>query len=828
MGQDGPMPSLTRAEAERRAHLLRVDAYEIDLDLTRGGEVFGSTTRIRFRSVEPGAATFVDLAPRVLSGVRLNGRPLPPDALTERRYPVPELAAENELVVEATMSYTNTGQGLHRFCDPADGGTYLYSAVFLDQACSIFACFEQPDLKAPVTLRVTAPPQWSVVGNGAGRPVRPGRWEFAATPPISTYLVALVAGEFHGVHTVHDGVPMSLYARRALAEHLDREAPEIFEITRSCLDRYHELFGVRYPFGKYDQAFVPEFTMGAMENPGCVTFRDDHVFRSAVSDARRELRAVIIAHEMAHMWFGDLVTMRWWDDLWLNESFAEYLGHRVTAEATRFRDVWSSFAGGRKSWGYAADDRPSTHPVAGDVGDIDQAMLNFDGISYAKGAAVLRQLVAWLGDDVFFAGMRAHFAAHGYGNATLADLLTSLEAASGRDLGEWARVWLREPGVNTLRPVAAGDRLEIVQEGPVPRPHRVGVGWYGPDGRVRARREVDLSAAPGGAELPVPTGTGPGDVVLLNDGDLTYAKVRLLDWAPLPGLLCGVPDPLTRAVLWGAVWEAVRDAVVPAGYLVDLLVRALPAETHCAMFEELLGQAFGVAIPRYLPPEQAPAAAARLAEVCAAIGRRGDGRQLSAVRGWVAGTDDHAALRTMLAGGGLPRGVHLDAELRWSLLRRLSVLGRVGEAEIVAEYTRDRGAAGAEHAAWCRAAMPDPAAKVRAWSAVMADPTLSNRLLFVTAEAFWQPDQGALTASYVDRFASDIPEMAGQRPANVAGKLAASAYPRYAVAPATLDMSDRMLARGDLTPAVRRAVVDSTHELRRSLAAQALVRGGGA
>jgi aminopeptidase N len=817
------MPSLTRAEAELRAQLLRVDGYEIDLDLTRGTEVFGSRTTIRFRAAEPGAATFLDLAARAVSAVTLNGRPLDTTAGSARRYPLAGLAADNELVVEATMAYTNTGQGLHRYVDPADGGTYLYSAAFLEDACGVFACFEQPDLKAPVKLRVTAPPQWTVVGNGPGRLLQPGRWEFAATPPLATYLVALVAGEYHGVHTVHDGVPMSVYARRSLAADLDREAPEILDVTRASLDRYHELFGVRYPFGKYDQVYVPEFTMGAMENPGCVTFRDDLLFRSDVSEAQRELRAVIIAHEMAHMWFGDLVTMRWWDDLWLNESFAEYLGHRVAAEVTRFRDVWSSFAMGRKAWGYAADDRPTTHPVAGDVADTDVALLNFDGISYAKGAAVLRQLVAWLGDDVFFAGMREHFAAHAFGNATLADLLASLHRASGRDLGEWARVWLREAGVNTLRPAPVGTHLDVIQEGAVPRPHKVGIGWYGRDGRQLARVEADLTAAVHSGRIPLPAGAGPEDVVLVNDGDLTYAKARLVDWEPLCEVLPGVADPLNRAVLWAAAWQAVRDAELPAEVFVDLLARGLPVETTVSVFEDLLASAWSAALPLYLSEPARPAASRRLVDMCEAVAARGDNRRLSAVRAWAAGTGDVAALRRRLDGHDLPKGVVADAELRWELLRRLSALGAAGEAEIDEEYARDR-AAGAEHAAWCRAARPDPDAKARAWDALTTGDTLSNTLLFATAEGFWRPEQRLLTESYVDRYATDFPVMAHRRPASVAGRLARLGFPRYAVAQETLDMAERLLARDDLTPAIRRAVVDARHDLRRGVAARALGR----
>jgi aminopeptidase N len=825
MGQDGFM--LTRAEAERRAQVVRVDEYQIDLDFTRGEEVFGATAAIRFRA-EPGASTFVDLAPRGLAAVTLNGRSLDVAALADRRFPLSDLAADNEFVVEATMSYTNTGQGLHRFVDPADDSAYLYAAVFLDEACSVFACFEQPDLKAPVTLSVTAPPQWTVVANGAGQVERPGRWLFAKTEPLAVYFFVVVAGELHGKHIVHDGVPMSLYARRSLAVELDREADEIFEVTRACLDWYHEQFGLRYPFGKYDQAFVPEFSMGAMENPGCVTYRDDLLFRSAVSDAQRELRAVIIAHEMAHMWFGDLVTMRWWDDLWLNESFAEYLGHRVAAEVTRFRDAWTSFAVARKAWGCAADQRPSTHPVAGDVADTEEAMLNFDGISYAKGAATLRQLVAWLGDDMFMAGMRAHFAAHAFGNATLADLLVSLESASGRDLADWARRWWRESGINTLTPrlEPGGSAIEVEQEGAVLRPHRLNIGWYGSDGRATARVPLDLAATVHSGRIPVPAGVSPGDLVLVNDGDLTYTKVRLADWAPLPELLPRIEDSLNRAVLWGAAWEAVRDAAVPPGYFVRLLAAALPAEVQVTMFEDLLGYAWDALIPRYLPAADRAAAGETVAAMCATIARIGDGRQLGAVRGWLSGTADAPALRRVLAGDELPRGVTLDTELRWAVLRRLAVLGELGAAGIDEEYSRDRTATGAEHTAWCHAARPDPAAKERAWRAVLDDPVLSNRLLFLTADGLWQPGQDEVLGEYVDRYASDLSTLARRRPAQVAGRLATLMYPRFMVAPATLEMSKRVLATGDLTSTVRRSVVDATDELRRSLAAQALAREG--
>ncbi|HEX6872699.1 MAG TPA: aminopeptidase N, partial [Micromonosporaceae bacterium] len=569
------MPSLTRNEADIRADLLRVRAYRVDLDLTAAAtsDRFESSTTIEFSCSQPGARTFVELKCVQLHEATLNGVRLEPDGLDDNRLPLTDLAAENELVVRATMEYSITGEGLHRFVDPEDGSVYLYAQTFLDDAQRIFACFDQPDLKAPFTLSVSAPAGWEVAGNGAGTPVAPGRWEFATTAPLATYFVTVLAGPYHVRRDEHDGIPLALYCPRGLAAHLDKDVEELFGLTRACLDRYHELFGFRYPFGKYDQAFVPEFNAGAMENPGLVTFRDEFIFRSAVAEGDRERRAMVIAHEMAHMWFGDLVTMRWWDDLWLNESFAEYMGHRIVVEATRFTGAWTSFALARKAWGYAADQRPSTHPVAPEsVPDTAQALLNFDGISYAKGAAVLRQLAVWIGDEAFIAGLRSHFQRHAFGNATLQDLLSSLAEASGRDLRGWSEVWLRRPQVNTLRPEASVGpdgrytSFDVVQTAPPAyptlRPHRIGIGIYR-GGKVAERVEVDLDPTVDQRRTPVPAliGIHPGDLLLLNDGDYTYAKVRLdeVSRSRLAMVLPGLTDPLTRALVWAAALDAVRD-----------------------------------------------------------------------------------------------------------------------------------------------------------------------------------------------------------------------------------------------------------------------------
>jgi len=838
------MPSLTRAEAAERAALLTVEAYEIDLDLT-GADTFRSTVTIRFRAT-PGAATFVEVNPVRLGAIRLNDAPVDPAGLDDNRLGLTGLAAHNTLTVTAEMAYSNTGEGLHRFVDPADGETYLYAMSFLDEAQRIFACFDQPDLKAPVTLSVTAPADWTVAANGpvaaktllADQAVR--RWEFAATPPLATYFVTLIAGPYHARHGEHDGIPLGIYCRRSLAAHLDKDADELFGITRQCLDRIHQLFGVRYPFGRYDQAFVPEFNAGAMENPGLVTLRDDYVFRSAVTDTDRELRANIIAHEMAHMWFGDLVTMRWWEDLWLNESFAEYLGTRVTAEATRFAQAWTTFGIRRKAWGYAADQRPSTHPVAPpEVADAARALLNFDGISYAKGASVLRQLVAWVGDEAFLAGLRAYFAAHRFSNANLADLLSALTEASGRDLTGWAQVWLREAQVNTLRAEVVLDDagryadVAVVQTAPsthpVLRPHRVGVGLYDLDGaavRLRDRIEIDLDPATDRGRTPVPelVGQPAAGLLLPNDGDLTFAKVRLDDVsaAAVPQIMPNLADPLARAVLWGETVDAVTDGQRPVADLVALILAALPGETEVVVVENAL-KLSRVLLDRYLDAGARRAALGHISQACErllTIASPGGSMQLAAARGLVSASLDIDRLAGWLAGTAVPDGLAIDVDFRWALVQRLAVLGAIGEREIDAELAADRSATGAESAARCRAGLPDPAAKQRAWQVVIEDTVLSNRLVEANAAGFWQPEQEELVSSYVERYFAEMPAAAKRRTPWVAEQVAALAFPRYAVAPRTRELTAALLARDDLTPGLRRAVTDADDDLRRALAAR--------
>ncbi|WP_461029354.1 aminopeptidase N, partial [Streptomyces sparsus] len=596
------MSVLTRDEAQTRAHLLDVHRYTIDLDLTRGEEVYGSTTRVDFTARTDGD-TFVEVRPAAVRRVVLDGRELAPEAEGGRIRLDALTPGTHHLLVEADMRYSHTGEGMHRFTDPADGLTYLYTQCCQSDAPLVFACFDQPDLKAEFDVTVTAPEGWTVLGNGVTTPVEgsPGRWECATTPPISTYLMAVAAGPYHSVRTEHAGLPFGLHVRRSLAEHLDADAAELLDITRRCFDRYHEIFDEPYPFDSYDQAFVPEFNSGAMENPGLVTFRDEFIHRSAVTDTQRQSRGMVIAHEMAHMWFGDLVTLRWWDDIWLNESFAEYMGFQVLADATHWTGTWTDFAINRKSWGYDADQRPSTHPVAPapeDVPDTAAARLNFDGISYAKGASALRQLVSWLGPKNFLAGINEHFTRHRFGNATLADFLDSLAGSTDRDVHTWAGHWLRTTGVDTLTPEPGPGKepgtwqLDVRHDGS--RPHRVLAGCYDrapadPARLVlRDRVEVDVPQPPGRTALTLP-GPRP-DLVLLNDQDLGYAKVRLDpdSWACAREALSGLPDPLSRAVVWNAARDMVRDGELPPAAYLEAAAAHLPRESDNAVVQGVL------------------------------------------------------------------------------------------------------------------------------------------------------------------------------------------------------------------------------------------------
>ncbi len=826
------MSVLTRDEAQTRAQLLDVHRYTINLDLTQGEETFDSRTVIHFTARADGD-TFVDVKPAVLRSVTLDGQPLDPEALVENRLPLTGLTAgEHELRIEADMRYSRTGEGMHRFTDPTDGETYTYTQLFMEDVQRVFGAFDQPDLKAVFEVSVTAPEGWTVLGNSIATDNGDGTWTCAPTPPLATYFVAVVAGPLHSVRTEHAGLPFGLHCRRSLAPHLDADADELFEITRQCYDRYHEKFDEPYPFDSYDQAFVPEFNAGAMENPGLVTFRDEFVYRSAVTDTERQTRAMVVAHEMAHMWFGDLVTLKWWDDIWLNESFAEYMGYQTLTEATRFTDTWVDFGIGRKTWGYDADQRPSTHPVAPDpdaVPDTASAMLNFDGISYAKGASALRQLVTWMGEKDFLAGINTHFARHKFGNATLADFIDSLAQATDRDVHAWAESWLRTTGVDTLTPTVTETNgtwsLTVTQDGS--RPHRIAVGAYDADPVddrlvLRSRFELDI---PNGDSDPR-TGRRPA-LVVLNDGDASYAKVRLdaTSWDTAVTSLSRVPDPLTRTVVWNAARDMVRDGeLAPSAYL-DAARAHLPRESDLAVVQGVLAFAATQIADRYLPADERPAALSTLRNICRDLLRRTEdgsdsGLRLTAVRHFIDATAQPETIQEWLADGSVPGGPELDPELRWRILYRLAVLGETDESAIAAELERDPSATGQEGAARCRAALPTPEAKEAAWERMFTSDTLSNYLFTATAQGFWQPEQADLVRQYVPRYYVDAVELAARRGPAIADAAGRYAFPQHAVDAEALALGEGCLSDADMIPALHRKLVDQLDDLRRALKVQ--------
>ncbi|MGW7661913.1 aminopeptidase N [Streptomyces sp. NPDC054756] len=851
-----PGENLSRDEARERAALLAVDGYEVSLDVRSAlgegpgdGEprTFRSVTTIRFRCAEPGASSFADLIAPSVTSVSLNGRDLDPSEVFDgSRITLEDLAAENELVVDAQCAYSRTGEGLHRFVDPEDGEVYLYTQYEPADSRRVFANFEQPDLKAPFRFEVRAPEQWTVWSNGAGERAD-GVWRFAETKPISTYITCVVAGPYHYVtdsytRELPDGgrleIPLGAMCRKGLAPHFD--ADDVFLITKQGLDFFHDHFDYPYPFGKYDQAFVPEYNLGAMENPGLVTFREEYIFRGKVTRASYEGRANTILHEMAHMWFGDLVTMEWWDDLWLKESFADFMGAFANVGATRFKDAWITFANRRKAWAYRADQLPSTHPITADIRDLEDAKLNFDGITYAKGASVLKQLVAYVGQDAFLEGARRYFKRHAYGNTRLGDLLAVLEETSGRDMGAWARSWLQTAGVNALTPQvlldADGrvDELAVVQEAaeshPELRPHRVAVGLYrrGADGALEryARAETDVDgprtvvAELAGAEAP--------DLVLVNDDDLTYCKTRFdeTSLATLREALGELTDPLARALCWSALWNMTRDGLLPAREFIGLVLRFGGRESDIGVLQMLHAWADS-ALTHYAAPEWREQGARLLTEGASeqlhAAGP-GSEQQLAWARFFARVTDEQGLelLSGLLDGKRSVEGLVVDQELRWAFLEPLAAHGVVGESELADELARDDTASGKRHQVRCLAARPSEAVKAQAWAQVVESDALSNALVEATIGGFAQGSQRELIAPYTEKYFAAIARVWRERSIQIGMDVVRGLFPALQQSPATLDATDAWLAaHEDAAPALRRLVLESRDDLARALRAQA-------
>nr|WP_203609595.1 aminopeptidase N [Streptomyces sp. SID8111] len=846
---------MTRDEARERAALLSVDGYEVSLDLRSatgdaGGQdprTFRSVTTLRFRCAEPGAGSFADLIAPSVTAVSLNGRDLDPGEVFDgTRILLEDLAADNELIVDAQCAYSRTGEGMHRFVDPEDGEVYLYTQYEPADARRVFANFEQPDLKAPYRFEVRAPEGWTVWSNGAGE-LSDGVWRFAETKPISTYITCVVAGPYHYVTDTYerefaDGtrleIPLGAMCRKALAPHFD--ADDVFLVTKQGLDFFHDHVDYPYPFGKYDQAFVPEYNLGAMENPGMVTFREEFIFRGKVTQASYEGRANVILHEMAHMWFGDLVTMEWWDDLWLKESFADFMGAFSLVGATRFTDGWITFANRRKAWAYRADQLPSTHPITADIRDLQDAKLNFDGITYAKGASALKQLVAYVGQEAFLEGARRYFKRHAYGNTRLGDLLSVLEETSGRDMAAWSRAWLQTAGVNSLTPQvllsADGriDELAVVQEAaeshPELRPHRVAIGLYRRTGSGTLERYARAEADVDGARTVVAelAGAEAPELVLVNDDDLTYCKIRFdeTSLATLREHLGALTDPLARALCWSALWNMTRDALLPARDFIGLVLRFAGRESDIGVLQMLHAWAES-ALVHYTAPARREAAGVRLAE--------GARRELqSAVAGseqqlaWArflasvaSAPGDLQLLQDLLSGTVTIDGLDVDQELRWAFLEPLAAHGVADEKTLAEELARDDTASGKRHQVRCLAARPSAEVKARCWEQVVESDTLSNALVEATIAGFARPSQRDLLAPYAQKYFDAIERVWSERSIQIGMDVVRGLFPAHQDSPETLAATDAWLAaHEDAPPALRRLVLEARDDLARGLRGQ--------
>lgn len=841
-----PGMNLTRAEATERANLISVDSYEVNLDLTQGDRVFTSQTTVRFTAVE-GASTFIDAVTDKVRSVTLNGVELDPAEVSDGvRIQLPNLAAENLLVIDADALYMNTGEGLHRFVDPVDQEVYLYTQFEVADSRRMFAVFEQPDLKSTFKFTVTAPKYWNVVSNApTPQPVEDGdkaTWDFAPTQRISCYITALIAGPYQVardslISSSGRTIELGVFARASMMEYLDVD--NIVTITRQGFEFYEKNFGAPYPFEKYDQLFVPEFNAGAMENAGAVTFLEEYVFRSRPTGAMVERRAITILHELAHMWFGDLVTMKWWNDLWLNESFAEFMSTLAAAQNTEFTSAWTTFNTLEKNWAYRQDQLPSTHPIVAPINDLEDVEVNFDGITYAKGASVLRQLVAFVGQEQFMAGVREYFKKHAWGNTELPDLLRELEASSGRDLSNWGQSWLETAGVNTLTAeITTDDQQNItsfaikqsaIAEYPTLRQHRLAVGFYslneaGKLERVH-REELDINGEL--TEVPALVGLQRPDLVLLNDDDLTYTKIRLDEQslATATKHLKDFDQSLPRTLVWSAAWDAVRDAESPASTYVELLLNNIGHEVDSSVIMVLLRQ-LNTSLDFYVSPEHGEAlaisAADRLWEL-AQQAEAGSDAQLQFAKAFAhrsRSTDQLNLVQGLFDGSICLEGLNVDTDLRWSLTIALSAGGRLDNAELDAVLAQDDTAKG--KASWytARAARPSAEAKEEAFAAATAA-TLSNDQQSAVIAGFNISHDDSLIAGFSEKYFALLINAWETFSHEMAKQIVLGFYPSSNVSDTTLAQTDQFLQElGDKHPAMRRLLVESRADVVRSLAAR--------
>ncbi len=842
-----PGENLTRTEAQERRAIVDTQSYDVTLDLTTGAEVFRSTSVVRFTATE-GASTFIDLIAREVFEITLNGVSIDPaTAFADSRIALEGLAADNELRIVADCLYTNTGEGLHRFVDPVDNEVYLYSQFEVPDSRRMFAVFEQPDLKAVFTFTVTAPAAWKVVSNSpTPEPVAAGEgvatWAFEPTPKMSSYITALVAGPYEATYselTNADGrvIPLGVFARKSLWQHMD--ADYIFEKTREGFAYFEEKFDYPYPFAKYDQLFVPEFNAGAMENIGAVTFTETYVFRSKVTDAIKERRVVTILHELAHMWFGDLVTMKWWNDLWLNESFAEWASTIATAEATEWTEAWTTFNAMEKTWAYRQDQLPSTHPIVAEINDLEDVQVNFDGITYAKGGSVLKQLAAWVGIDAFFAGVASYFKKYEYSNTELSDLLTELEATSGRELTTWAKKWLETAGVNTLTPLVETNstgtitRFAITQTAPADyptiRPHRLGVGFYDltAEGLERVHyAELDVDGDR--TDVEELKGLAQPDLVLLNDKDLAYAKIRLDERSLKTAIdhLGEIRDPLARSLVWGAAWDMTRDAESAASDYIDLVLKNIGRETESTTIRTTLQQ-LQLTANSYVAPADRDATRARVADglfELAQAAEAGSDNQLQFVQATAsaAATPEQVARVAQIRSGAIAfEGLEIDTDLSWALLVALASGGAVDAAAIDEALAADNTAKGGEFAAQAKASLPGHDAKRAAWDSLVANADLPNTIVRAAALGFNNPSTRDDLTAFIPAYFESLTPIWESRTYQIANYLITGLYPS-ALANAELLTATRTWLKENAaaSPALRRLVQENLAGVERALSVQ--------
>ncbi|WP_167142474.1 aminopeptidase N [Canibacter zhoujuaniae] len=853
-----PGTNLTREEARERAGLISVSEYHIKLDLNQGAKQFISDTKVLFSVNSVGAESFIDLIADSVEEITLNGVALDAnEVFADSRIRLPELAAENELHIVSRQAYTNTGEGLHRFVDPADDEVYLYTQFEVPDSRRVFPVFEQPDLKARFFFTVEAPAHWLVVSNqptpepeaigvAGAQSHKPGeaiaRWVFEPTPIMSSYITAIIAGPYEGERgslTSSDGreIPLGVFARKSLVEYLD--ADYIMEKTRQGFEFFEKEFDYPYPFAKYDQVFCPEFNMGAMENIGAVTHTEAYVFRSKVTDAMRERRVVTIEHELAHMWFGDLVTMRWWNDLWLNESFAEYTSTVCTAEATEWQDAWTTFASLEKSWAYRQDQLPSTHPIVAKIRDLEDVLANFDGITYAKGASVLKALVAYVGRDNFRRGVARYFKKHAYKNTELVDLLTELEAESGRDLKAWSKAWLETAGVNTLRADFELDSdgnytsfavtQSATEDYPTIRPHSIVIGFYNlVDGKLTRTDSVAADVVSERVEIAELVGKQQPDLLLLNDDDLTYAKLRF-DERSLQTALKAVStldDSLARAVIWGALWDTTRDGELAPQLFIDAVLEHIGGEDQSSTLRVVLSQ-LRTAATLYVKPENRASVAERVADrlwVLAKEAPAGSDRQFQFFTAFAGAAVSAAHLDTveaLLAGEIELAGMPLDTDMKWNLLQALVAGGRAGEAEIAEMLASDKTANGEQAAAASRAAAPTTAGKEKVWHDIFETAGVANLIIRSSGTGFKRASDVEVLRPFVAKFFDSLSTVWETRSYQIAEELITGFFPLPLADEELRDATAAWLtANADAAPTLRRLITEELADVERALLVQ--------